>query len=46
MRNEEFSYALLSNAFTLNHKSFPGESNPKLITNHYPLITDLSEVLR
>gem|GEM_PF-3094671 len=35
MKNEECSYALLSNAFILNNKSFSKESSPKLFTIHY-----------
>lgn len=46
MKNEEFSYALLSNAFILNNKSFSKESNAKLFTIHYLLFTDSLEQLQ
>lgn len=46
MRNEEFLYAVLCNAFILNNKRFLKKNKSALSTQHSTFNTDLSEVLR
>lgn len=46
MRNDEFLYALLCNAFILNNKRFLKKNKSALSTQHSTFNTDLSEVLR